>query len=75
MHGNVWEWTQDCWHPNYFGAPSDGEAWEPAGCKKFVVRGGSGGNKPEDLRSASRGLIKIDQRLNSIGFRVALDSD
>jgi len=74
MHGNVWEWTQDCWHPNYYGAPSDGQAWEPNGCTKFVVRGGSGGNTPKDLRSASRGVVKIDQRLNSIGFRVALDS-
>ncbi len=75
MHGNVWEWTADCWHPNYYGAPSDGMAWEPNGCSKFVVRGGSGGNTPKDLRSASRGVIKIDQRLNSIGFRVALDSN
>jgi formylglycine-generating enzyme required for sulfatase activity/serine/threonine protein kinase len=87
MHGNVWEWTADCWHSNYSGAPSDGEAWEPTGapsdgeawelngCKNFVVRGGSGGNSPEDLRSASRGVKKSTQRLNSIGFRVALDSD
>jgi formylglycine-generating enzyme required for sulfatase activity len=21
VHGNVWEWTQDCWHENYAGAP------------------------------------------------------
>jgi formylglycine-generating enzyme required for sulfatase activity/serine/threonine protein kinase len=75
MHGNVWEWTADCWHPNYSGAPSDGEAWEPNDCKRFVVRGGSGGNSPEDLRSASRGAQNSNQRLNSIGFRVALDSD
>ena len=24
VHGNVWEWTEDCWHDNYSGAPSDG---------------------------------------------------
>ena len=75
MHGNVWEWTADCWHPNYMGAPSDGEAWEPNGCKSFVVRGGSSGNTPDELRSASRGVMKSTQRLNSLGFRVALDSD
>lgn len=28
MHGNVWEWVQDCWHENYEGAPSNGVAWE-----------------------------------------------
>ena len=30
MHGNVWEWVQDCWHDSYQGAPSDGSTgpWE-----------------------------------------------
>ena len=27
MHGNVWEWTEDCWNDNYNGAPNDGSAW------------------------------------------------
>jgi len=30
MHGNVWEWVQDCWHDNYKGAPTNGNAWEVA---------------------------------------------
>ena len=25
--GNVWEWTEDCWHGTYAGAPGDGAAW------------------------------------------------
>ena len=25
--GNVWQWTEDCWHPNYIHAPDDGRAW------------------------------------------------
>ena len=32
MHGNVWEWVQDCWHDSYSGAPADGRAWVVA-CK------------------------------------------
>ncbi len=42
--GNVWEWTADCWHDNYEGAPSDGSAWTEADggdCGRRVVRGGS----------------------------------
>jgi len=23
MHGNVWEWVQDCWHEGYSGAPTN----------------------------------------------------
>jgi len=23
--GNVWEWVEDCWHPDYTDAPSAGE--------------------------------------------------
>ena len=24
VHGNVWEWVEDCWHGSYRGAPSNG---------------------------------------------------
>ena len=27
VHGNIWEWTEDCEHRNYDGAPMDGSAW------------------------------------------------
>jgi len=27
MAGNVWEWVEDCFHPDYGGAPADGPAW------------------------------------------------
>jgi formylglycine-generating enzyme required for sulfatase activity len=41
MVGNVWAWTEDCWHDNYNGAPADGLAWASGDCSRRVVRGGS----------------------------------
>ena len=41
MHGNVWEWTEDCWNVNYKGAPTQGEAWTAGDCGRRVLRGGS----------------------------------
>ncbi len=26
VHGNVWEWAEDCWHDDYHNAPRDGSA-------------------------------------------------
>jgi formylglycine-generating enzyme required for sulfatase activity len=43
VHGNAWEWVQDCWHPNYEGAPVDGSAWlaeDNGECDLRVLRGG-----------------------------------
>ena len=33
MHGNVWEWVEDCWHDDYTGALTNGSAWL-SGCRK-----------------------------------------
>ena len=44
MHGNVFEWVEDCFHGNYDNAPDDGRAWreENGGdCTCRVLRGGS----------------------------------
>ena len=72
MHGNVWEWTQDCWHGTYAGAPTDGSVWT-AGCSGNyrVLRGGSWINFPAYLRSAIRVRNYPDVRIYIIGFRLA----
>jgi formylglycine-generating enzyme required for sulfatase activity len=41
MAGNVWQWVEDCYHPNYDGAPTDGSAWATRNCNNHVVRGGA----------------------------------
>jgi formylglycine-generating enzyme required for sulfatase activity len=71
VHGNVWEWVQDCWNGNYEGAPVDGSAWESGNCRRRVLRGGSWNFKPRWLRSAFRGRFTTGERDIDIGFRVA----
>ncbi len=71
MHGNVWEWVQDCWNGNYRGAPADGSAWESGNCARRMLRGGSLNNVPWLLRSAFRGRLTSGNRYNYSGFRVA----
>ena len=72
MHGNVWEWVEDCWHDSYGGAPSGGDAWTAGGnCRERVMRGGSWLSGPWDLRSAIRFRVSSDDRDGYYGFRVA----
>jgi formylglycine-generating enzyme required for sulfatase activity len=70
MAGNVWQWVQDCYHDHYNGAPTDGSARITGDCSRRVVRGGSWGNIPQYLRSASREWFSADDRDFHIGFRL-----
>ena len=71
MHGNVWEWVEDCRHSSYNGAPSTGEAWITKGCAKRVLRGGSWLYNPWNSTSANRSGNKPTFRDVDYGFRVA----
>lgn len=73
MHGNVWEWTEDCDHNNYHGAPTDGSAWMVGGdCSRRVIRSGSWRLIPPwFFRSATRHPADLDIRQNDIGLRLA----
>ena len=74
VHGNVWEWVEDCWHDDYNGAPSDGSAWTiNCDSDRHVLRGGSWGSGPRILRSADRGWINAGGRNVNRGFRIARD--
>jgi serine/threonine protein kinase/formylglycine-generating enzyme required for sulfatase activity len=73
MSGNVWEWTQDCWHDSYDGAPSDGQAREDGSCAQRVMRGGSWIGVAGGLRSTGRFQSLPAREGRNIGFRVAQD--
>jgi carboxyl-terminal processing protease len=70
VHGNVWDWVQDCWNAGYDGAPTDGTAWATGECARRVVRGGSWFNIPRVLRSAFREAYFAVNRYSIVGFRV-----
>jgi formylglycine-generating enzyme required for sulfatase activity len=68
--GNAWQWTADCWHDTYEGAPADGSAWTDGSCSGgHVVRGGSWYTSPKFLRSAHR--TRYPNAGNGFGLRVA----
>jgi len=85
VHGNAFEWTLDCWHENYFGAPNDATAWleqtnqedeliqeaAEADCNQRVLRGGSWSGRPRDIRFAQRAKNTSGFSSIFIGFRVA----
>ncbi|MDC0434180.1 SUMF1/EgtB/PvdO family nonheme iron enzyme [bacterium] len=75
MHGNVYEWAEDCWHPNYENAPLDGTArltGAQLDCSKRVQRGGAWKFEPKALRSASRGYGTVEASpYEWHGFRLA----
>jgi formylglycine-generating enzyme required for sulfatase activity len=71
MHGNVWEWCEDTWHPSYEGAPNDGTPWVDEASVLRVLRGGSFGLSAENARSAYRLRGRPSFRWRSVGFRPA----
>jgi formylglycine-generating enzyme required for sulfatase activity len=71
VHGNVWEWVEDCWQEFYGGAPDDGSAWTSGDSSRRVLRGGSWSTGPGSLRAASRLGRYAGVRFISFGFRVA----
>ena len=74
MHGNVYEWVEDCWHADYQDAPHDGRAWIKEGdCNRRVIRGGSWRRGPERLSSACRHKAIISVGYRDVGFRLARD--
>lgn len=73
VHGNAWEWVQDCLTTVQRDRPTTGVAYrgDDPTCTQRVDRGGSWDSGPVGLRSADRGMAAPDERQGNIGFRVA----
>ncbi len=74
VHGNAWEWVQDCWIPSYSAAPTDGtataSATQGADCSLRAARGGSWRSGVTALQSAARNAFAQGHRRGTLGFRV-----
>ena len=71
MIGNVWEWTDDCYQPNYEGASMDIRPRSSAVCGVRVVRGGLWNYSADFARVAFRSRLEPALRNNNLGFRLA----
>jgi formylglycine-generating enzyme required for sulfatase activity len=75
VHGNVFEWVEDCWHASHDGAPGDGTPRTSPDCSERVARGGSWNFAPWHLRAANRGRLGVAAFASGgvvgIGLRVA----
>jgi formylglycine-generating enzyme required for sulfatase activity len=55
VHGNVWEWTEDCYNKRYTqDKPGDGSPWLDGNCTKRMARGGYWLDLPDKIRSGAR---------------------
>jgi formylglycine-generating enzyme required for sulfatase activity len=77
MHGNVFEWTEDCFEADRAHAPADGSANKEGNCANRVFRDGTFLSNPYMQRSARRGAPYPATRRgrNYLGFRVAKTLD
>ena len=75
MHGNVWEWVEDCHRPSYAGAPTDGSAVVFPDCPARVDRGGGFFNNRGTNRSTERALYPPGATSVNIGVRLARTLD
>lgn len=87
VHGNVWEWVQDCYYDSFEGAPKDGSARVSETDCERVVRGGSLSAPVSASRSAMRfaGVTELrgeaaerapkEWHNFNLGLRIARDLD
>ncbi len=71
VHGNAFEWVEDCWNETYQYAPSDDWVRLAGNCSRHVRRGGAWNIIARMLRSAYREQRPALTRGSNLGLRVA----
>jgi sulfatase modifying factor 1 len=71
--GNVWEWVQDYYAPDYYSASSPQDPSGPRTGTQRVLRGGAWNSVPGDVRVSYRRTNPPGDRVNNFGFRCVGD--
>ena len=69
MHGNVAEWTADCW------SGDDEATFVASFCSARVVKGGAFDDTAEDIAASARGGAPSSARRADVGFRLVREMD
>jgi formylglycine-generating enzyme required for sulfatase activity len=70
MLGNVFQWTDDCWHADYTGVPTDGSSRTYGDCSERELRGGSWFTTPDFVRASYRNHFGVNYRASTVGIRL-----
>jgi len=71
MTGNVWEWVNDWYRPDYYAQNQNDNPQGPQQADQRVIRGGSFTNGPEDVRVTRRIKDDVGRSNRDVGFRCA----
>jgi formylglycine-generating enzyme required for sulfatase activity len=71
--GNMWEWCEDWWDPDYFKSSPKKDPPGPKAGQARVVKGGSWDSRPTVLSASSRNFGYVGYREGDYGFRCGAD--
>jgi formylglycine-generating enzyme required for sulfatase activity len=69
VHGNVWEWVEDCYNPSYAGVPLDGNGREQCSYLRSIMKWLHKYSDPNFLLDGCLGSFGCEPALSWLFFR------